>query len=147
MKSIHEYVAESADRQFKQVFGKTIKIGKSLLTTFAKLGMDFRHEYDEFHIYEDGTIEYMNSQLFSGTIKAKVLTTQLNRDAGPNAKISFGDTIESVSDLSSTPHNYIRALLNALMHHKYEVKVADPYYISLTGLDYTKADFEKDKAI
>ena len=145
MKSLKQSIYESADKTYKGIIGKTIKLNDSLKTMFNKLGMDFRHEYDRFAVYENGVIKYENQHLFSGVIVAKVTSVQLNRNLKPTDKIRFiGEPITNKElDITDTPAYYIRALLNALTHKAYTIDSITQEVI-IDHLDYTSGDFEKD---
>lgn len=145
MKSLTQSIYESADKAYKEILGKTIKLNDSMKTMFNKLGMDFRHESDRFVVYEDGTVTYENQYLFTGVITAKVTTVQLNRNLKPSDKIRFiGEPVMNQAlDITDTPEYYIRALLNALTHKAYTVD-SNTYEVVINHLDYTSGDFEKD---
>lgn len=150
MKSIKEFlqnqVLESADKSYKELFGREISMNEVVQAVFSKLGMDFRHIYDRFTVYEDGCLEYTNPYLFMGTICAKVYKHKINRQIDVNDNTmkvyphdSFSEKDPPEFDMSSTPRYYMRAIYNALTHRQYNSNY------SIVSLDYTKGDFEKDK--
>lgn len=155
--SIYDSINEHADTAMKNIFGKEIGLSKSLMSLFSKLGMNHKHEYDHFIIYDDGCIEYTNRYLFTGTVCAKVYKGWLNRIISPN-DIKKIKLLDDTMQLSSYPEkgvygddeqyckplNYIRAILNALTNKHYE---SDGINITITSLDYTKGDFDKDMCI
>lgn len=154
MKSITEcikssLIIERADKSYQDLFGHEIRMNEAMSSTFSKLGMDFRHIYDRFVLYESGCLEYTNEQLFVGSICAKIYKHNINRHVGADDKTMkvylndyFSEMNPPALDLGNTPKHYMRAVYNALTHKNY---VAKMYNYEITSLDYTKGDFEKDK--
>ena len=141
-----EAINEHADSQYKTIFGHTISFSPSIKNKIIKVGLDFRHMYDNFVLYEDGCLEYTNPQLFVGTICAKLYKDKINRYIGPDGRkylkiYTDNATIDKTFDLNDNPFNYFRAILNALTHKDYRVDLGN---IILTGIDYTSGDFGSD---
>lgn len=151
MKSIKDIINESllnehANNAYKRLFGKDISVGAKVKQLFSSLGMDFRHEYDRFKVYEDGCIEYTNEKLFTGTICGKVRKVMINRHLGvddPKFKVCDNalDARGSL-DMHDNPKNYLRAVLNALTMEHYSIDSVGN--VTITELDYTAGDFAKD---
>lgn len=154
MKSITEclknsLIVERADKSYQDLFGHEICMNETMRSTFSNLGMDFRHIYDRFVIYEDGCLEYTNPQLFTGSICAKIYKNNINRHISANDNTikvypldAFSEMDPPVLDLCSTPKHYMRAIYNALTHKNYKSSL---YNYEITSIDYTKNDYEKDK--
>lgn len=152
MKSIFDYTREdlfeSADKTYKNLFGKKITFSSRLKSQLQKLGLDFRHLKDEFKVYSDGRLEYTNSTLFGSTIISKIPKSYLNRMLDNVDKINFN--IYSISndhpkDFSDSPKYFFKAIYNALTSKKYESDNLNPSIIYITELDYTSGDYSKDK--
>lgn len=146
---INESLLESADKVYTNLFGREIMFSDALKTLYNKVGMSFMHEYDRFVVYEDGSIEYNNEYLFTGTIHASVNKAMLNRIISPQdiKKIKLDASsvccYKEADDKCHTPLNLLRAVLNALTMKSYTATINGE--IVINSLDYTKGDFTKDE--
>lgn len=146
---IYNKINEHADGSYKKLFGRTIVFSPSIKDKLLKSGLNFRHAYDNFIVYEDGCVEYTNPHMFTGAICAKVYKDRINRYIGSNDRKYINICCDDAStcndfDLSDNPFNYFRAVLNALTSKTY---TSDPLNIIITDIDYTKGDFETDKKV
>lgn len=137
-------ISESADKAYKELFGKLIVLSPALSSKFSKLKVDWRHKEDKFVVYEDGRLTYENPRLFTGTMVAKVNKNMLNRTVN-NGDIKFLEEPTSCAtlDMSTTPYRYIRAVFDALTHRAYQTTM---WGVTITDLDYTSGDYDKDRA-
>lgn len=142
MKDIKTLINESADKAYRELFGKLIVLNPTLSSKFSKLKMDWRHKDDKFVVYEDGRLTYENPRLFTGTLVAKVNKNMLNRSV-EDKDIKFMEEPSSYVnlDISITPYRYIRAVFNALTHRLYQSTI---WGVTITDLDYTNGDYQKD---
>lgn len=150
MKHLAEHInecllLEKADKFMKRCFGCGLVPGSKLIKKFKDLGLDWRHQYDIYTVYEDGTITYDNPKLLGeSTITGKAYPGMLNRVIKQSDIKEFRlvEPVPTCADLDiKKPLHFLRAVLNAFPQGFIEDH-DDIVYI--TDMDYTKGDLEKD---
>ncbi len=145
LEHLYSRLDEHADNTYKKLFGKTIVLSQTIKNKLIEAGLDFRHIYDNFTIFENGYFEYTNRHLFTGTIRAKVYKDHINRYIGATDHkyvTIYATDAQLGNDFDIwNPFNYFRAILNALTNRSYNIDVSN---IVITSIDYSKKDFEKD---